>query len=192
MIAEAFRTTEYFGGAARLRRAELTFGRSHRRSFTKGGQMLKHTPFAAALVLAAGVIAAVPAHAQFAKPEDAIRYRKSVMFIQGQTLPRLGAMVQGKAPYDQTQAVASAETLVFTGRLFPSAFVPGTDKGDTRALPAIWKEQAAFKKHQDDLAASTAKLLAAAKAGGGVDALKGPFGEVAKVCNGCHDEFRKD
>jgi cytochrome c556 len=154
--------------------------------------MSMHMQFAAAVALGAGVFAAIPVHAQFAKPEDAIKYRKAVMFIQGQTLPRLGAMAQGKAPYDQAQAVANAETLAFTSRLFPTAFGAGTDKGDTRALPAIWTDQAKFKKYQDDLSGATAKLLAAAKGGGGAEALKGPFGEVAQTCKGCHDDFRKD
>jgi cytochrome c556 len=154
--------------------------------------MSMHLKLAAALAFGAGLATAIPAHAQFAKPDDAIKYRKSVMFIQGQTLPRLGAMAQGKVPYDQAQAVANAETLAFTARLFPTAFGAGTDKGDTRALPAIWTDPAKFKKYQDDLAAATAKLLAAAKGGGGADALKGPFGEVAQICKGCHDDFRKD
>jgi len=154
--------------------------------------MSKPMKLAVAVAFGAGLAAAIPAHAQFAKPEDAIKYRKSVMFIQGQTLPRLGAMAQGKAPYDQAQAVANAETLAFTSRLFPAAFGAGTDKGDTRALPAIWSDPAKFKKYQDDLQAATAKLVAAAKGGGGADALKGPFGEVAQVCKGCHDDFRKE
>lgn len=154
--------------------------------------MSKSLKFAGAFAFGAALAVAVPAHAQFAKPEDAVKYRKSVMFIQGQTLPRLGAMAQGKVPYDQAQAVANAETLAFTAKLFPSAFGAGTDKGDTRALPAIWTDAAKFKKYQDDLQAATAKLVAAAKAGGGADALKGPFGEVAQVCKGCHDDFRKD
>ncbi|MCU0804870.1 MAG: cytochrome c [Burkholderiales bacterium] len=154
--------------------------------------MSTHLKLAAAVALATGFALAVPAHAQFAKPEDAVKYRKAVMFIQGQTLPRLGAMAQGKTPYDQAQAIANAETLVFTSRLFPAAFGAGTDKGDTRALPVIWTDTAKFKRYQDDLGAATAKLLNAAKAGGGADALKGPFGEVAQTCKGCHDDFRKD
>jgi len=41
------------------------------------------------------------AYAQFAKPEDAIRYRKSVMFLIGQHFGRMGAMVKENTPYDK-------------------------------------------------------------------------------------------
>jgi cytochrome c556 len=41
------------------------------------------------------------AWAQFSKPEKAVKYRQSVMFVIGQHFGRLGAMVKGKQPYDQ-------------------------------------------------------------------------------------------
>ncbi len=37
------------------------------------------------------------AYAQFSKPDDAIRYRKSVMFLIAQHFGRMGAVVKGKA-----------------------------------------------------------------------------------------------
>ena len=40
----------------------------------------------------AGLVIVLPAAAQFAKPEDAIKYRKNVMFLQTTYLGRLGAM----------------------------------------------------------------------------------------------------
>ena len=53
----------------------------------------------AALVLAASAaVLATPASAQFAKPEDAIKYRQSVMSVMATHFGRLGAMANGKAP----------------------------------------------------------------------------------------------
>jgi len=53
------------------------------------------------MTLAAACAAiSVPAAAQFAKTEDAIKYRQSAMFIQGQHVGRLGAMAAGRVPYD--------------------------------------------------------------------------------------------
>ncbi len=48
--------------------------------------------------------ATVSAHAQFAKPEDAIKYRKNSLFVMGQHFGRLGAMAQGKVAFDAKAA----------------------------------------------------------------------------------------
>jgi cytochrome c556 len=53
----------------------------------------------ASLALAAATFAvATTASAQFAKREDALKYRQSVMFVMSQHFGRIGAMVNGKAP----------------------------------------------------------------------------------------------
>jgi len=41
---------------------------------------------------------AVPAHAQFAKPEDAVKYRKASLTVLGTHFGRLGAMASGRVP----------------------------------------------------------------------------------------------
>ena len=51
---------------------------------------------------------AAPVSAQFAKPEDAIKFRQSAMFVMGQNFARIGAMVNGKAPYDATADICKA------------------------------------------------------------------------------------
>ena len=62
-----------------------------------------------------GLASALPASAQFQKPEDAIKYRQSAMFVMGNHMGRLGAMVQGRVPFDATQASANA-CLLYTSR----------------------------------------------------------------------------
>src|SRR3954462_12826456 len=85
---------------------------------------------------------AVPASAQFAKPEDAIKYRQSALFVMGQHFGRIGAMVNGKAPYDPKAAADSAQIVSTMSHLPWAAFGPGTDKGrETRAKPEIWVDQ---------------------------------------------------
>ena len=41
------------------------------------------------------------AYAMFAKPQDAIKYRQSVMFLIGQHFGRMGAMVKEQTPYNR-------------------------------------------------------------------------------------------
>jgi len=91
----------------------------------------------------------VPAAAQFAKTEDAIKYRQSAMFIQGQHVGRLGAMAAGRVPYDAAVAVSNAEVVAEISRLPWAGFGPGTEGG--KAKPEIWKEQTKFKELSEKL-----------------------------------------
>ena len=148
---------------------------------------------AASLAVAAAAVAiACPASAQFAKPEDAIKYRQSALFVMAQHFGRIGAMVNGRAPYDAAAAIANAETVADMSKLPWAGFGPGTDKGaTTRAKAEIWTEQAKFKEHNEKLMGETTKLLAAAKTNN-LDTLKTAFAGAAGACKGCHDSYRKD
>ena len=64
--------------------------------------------YAIALLLAMSSLA-MPAHAQFAKAEDAIKYRKSALTVMGTHFGRVAAMANGRAPYD---AKAAAERMI--------------------------------------------------------------------------------
>lgn len=134
---------------------------------------------------------ALPAAAQFAKPEDAIKYRKASLTVMAAHFGRVGAMASGRAPYDAKAAAENADIAAAMAKLPWAAFTEGSDKGDTRAKPEIWKDSAKYKEAADKMQAEMVKLSAAAKAGN-VDALKTAFGPAAATCKGCHDNFRKD
>jgi cytochrome c556 len=143
------------------------------------------------LIAAATLVTALPAAAQFAKPEDAIKYRKAGMTVMAAHFGRVAGMAQGKIPFDAKVAAQNAEVAAFMSALPFAGFGPGTDKGDTKAKPEIWAEMDKFnasaKKMQDEMA----KLNAAAK-GGNLDAIKAAAGDVGKTCKGCHDDYRKE
>ena len=141
----------------------------------------------ALLMLAMGL----PAQAQFAKPEDAIKYRKASFTVMAAHFGRLGAMANGRAPYDAKSAADNADVVATLSKLPWAAFGEGSDKGDTRAKPEIWKEAAKYKEAADKMQAEIVKLNTAAKAGN-IDALKAAFGPAAASCKACHDNFRKD
>ena len=134
---------------------------------------------------------AVPAQAQFAKPEDAIKYRKASYSVMATHFGRLGAMANGRVPYDAKLAAENAELVAVLSKLPWAAYGEGTDKGDTRAKPEIWQESAKFKEASDKMQAEIVKLSVAARAGN-LDALKLAFGPAAASCKACHDNFRKD
>lgn len=145
----------------------------------------------AAFVLAASAAAlSTPALAQFAKPEDAIKYRQSALTVMATHFGRLGAMVNGRVAFDAKAAAENAAIVETMSKLPWAAFGEGTDKGgNTKALPEVWKEQAKFKEASEKLMAEVVKLNAAAKVGT-LDSLKGAFGNVGAACKGCHDNFR--
>ena len=147
----------------------------------------------ASLALALSVTAiALPASAQFAKPEDAIKYRQSAFFVMQQNFSRVAAMAAGKAPFDAKVAAESAAVAEFTGKLPWAGFGDGTDKGrENRAKSEIWTDKAKFNDYADKMQVEMAKFSAAAKTAN-LDNIKATIGGVGGTCKTCHDAFRKE
>ena len=129
------------------------------------------------------------AAAQFAKPDDAIKYRKNALFVMQQHFARVGAMAAGRVPFDAKVAADNAAIAESMSRLPWAAFGEGTDKGETKAKPEIWKEQAKFKAASEKMQAEMSKLAAAAKTGN-LDSVKAAFQATSGSCKACHDDFR--
>jgi cytochrome c556 len=144
------------------------------------------------LVLVAGIAGAAQAQAQapFAKAEDAIKYRKSAMFVMAQHFGRLGPVVKGERPYNKDEVAKNAAIAEEVSKLPFEGFVAGTDKGETAAKPEIWTEAGKFKSSAEKMQQEISKLAQAAK-GGDLNAIKAQFGETGKACKACHDDFRK-
>ena len=131
------------------------------------------------------------AYAQFAKLEEAIKYRKAAMFLTAQHFKRMGAVVQEKSPYDKDAFAANADVVQMLATLpWEATMEPGTDKGDTTVSPAVFEKPDQFKKAAASFEAATAMLASTAK-GGDLGAIKAQFGEVAQNCKSCHRQFRK-
>lgn len=145
-----------------------------------------------AALSAAGVMVAVPAAAQFKKPDDAIKYRQAAFTVMGTHFARIGAVVKGAAPYDAKQVAHDAAVVETMSTLPFAAFGEGTDMGlKTRAKAEIWSDPAAFKAAAEKMQKAVVKLAEVAKSGDEA-ALKPAFGEVGKACKGCHDKFRAE
>lgn len=145
-----------------------------------------------ASLAALGALTSLPAAAQFQKPEDAIKYRQGAFTVMANHFGRIGAMAQGKAPFDAKAAAESADIVATLAKLPFAAFGEGTDKGlPQRAKPEVWKEAAKFKGAADKMIDATAKLDAAAKTGN-LDTIKAAFGAAGQTCKACHDDFRAD
>lgn len=145
------------------------------------------------LILAGALLGATSVnaqYAQFAKPEDAVKYRQSALFVMQQNFGRVAAMAQGKAPFDAKVAAESAAVAEYMSKLPWAAFGPGTDKvASSKARPEIWTEPAKFKAAADKMQAEMTKFSAAAQTGS-LDNIKAALGGVGGTCKACHDDFR--
>lgn len=141
------------------------------------------------LLAAAALTLAVPASAQFAKAEDAIKYRKSALFVMQQNFSRVAGMAGGKIPFDAKVAAESAAVAEFMAKLPWAGFAPGTDKGDTKAKPEIWSDKAKFDDYANKMQAEMSKLNLAAKSGN-LDNIKLAVNATGGACKACHDDFR--
>jgi len=144
------------------------------------------------LVIDATIVAttfSITSQAQFAKPEAAAKYRQSAMFIMAQHFGRVGAMVQGKVPFDAKVAQENIDTAVFMSKLPWAGFVAGADS--KAAKPEIWTDNAKFKDLSEKMQAQLLKVQAAAKTGS-LDNIKASFGAAGGSCKACHDAFRNE
>jgi len=146
-------------------------------------------PFAA-VVLTAGLIGVAHAQAPFEKPEQAIKYRQSAMFIMAQHFGRIGAVVKGKRPYNKEEVAKNAAIAAEMSKLPWDGFAAGTDKGKTHAKPEIWSDPAKFKSAAEKMEQEISKLAQVAQ-GGDLNAIKSQFGATGKSCKACHDDFKQ-
>jgi cytochrome c556 len=142
----------------------------------------------AATVLLAAAFSA-PAQAQFAKPEDAVKYRQSALSLMSNHMGRINAQL--KSPQPNMQAIQGSAALVETLSKMPwEAFVPGTENiGNTKVLPVAFKEIDKVKGLAEKLQGETTKLAAVSK-GGDAKAIQAQFGAVGAACKACHDDYR--
>lgn len=147
------------------------------------------------LVLIAATLVATTfaslSHAQFAKPDDAAKYRQSALTVMARHFGIVGGMVAGRIPFDAKAAQDNIDIAVTVSKLPWAGFGPSGEGATIKntAKPEIWKDQAKFKEHSDKMQAELVKVQAAAKTGS-LDAIKAAFGGAGGSCKSCHDAFR--
>lgn len=138
--------------------------------------------------LALAVVASM-ALAGFARAEgpDVIAVRKAGQDLLAGTFDGIRGVVAAKG--NITKLDEPAKAMARWIRVFPTLFPEGSDKGDTKALPAIWSDHAGFVKDADALAVAAMKLAADAKAGKR-DVMLADFKAVGEACRSCHQKFK--
>ena len=146
------------------------------------------------ILLLAGFIAffgaAMPARAQFAKPEAAVEYRQSAFTLIGNHMGRIKGQLDYGKP--NLEIIRKSAALIETLKEVPfEAFIEGSsDAGDTAAKPEIWTERDKFDQRAHEMQEKVAQLDAAARSGNFV-AIRTAFGDTGKACKNCHDDYKR-
>jgi len=141
-----------------------------------------------ALVLGSGAGYATSVMAQ-AKPEVLVKQRQAVMTLQGKYFGPLGAMAQGKAPYNASVVQRNAGFLDNLSRMPWDGFDPNTKGEKSRSLPAVFENKAKFDAGASTLENEVSKLVSVSRSGDEA-AVKAQITAVGKVCGACHNDFR--
>jgi len=136
-----------------------------------------------------GLVISTTAAAQ-AKPEQLVKQRQAAMTLQGKYFGPLGAMAQGKAPYDAAAVARNAAFLDVLGKMPWDGFAASTKDVKSATLPAAFTDTAKFKEAQDRFQSEISKLVSVSKSGDEA-AVKAQLGAVGKTCGGCHENFRE-
>ena len=124
-----------------------------------------------------------------AKPEVLVKQRQAAMTLIGKYFGPIGAMVNGKIPYNADVVARNATYVENLAQMPWDGFHDSTKDEKSRALPEIYSQKAKFDELSQRLQSETAKLgqLARAKDEAGV---KQQYAAVGKVCGACHEGFR--
>ncbi len=131
------------------------------------------------------------AAAQDRRSDDYVEYRQAAFTAMGWHFKKMGAMIQGRAPYDALEFKRRAEAVSALSQLPAEGFLPETQDTQlaTRLKPEMWYQKERFDTYMQDLTTATAELAAQAGAED-KDDLRSVYGSAARQCKNCHDRFR--
>jgi cytochrome c556 len=143
-----------------------------------------------ALICISFTVASAPAAAQFKNAKHAVEYRQGAFKLMGVHFGSIGAMVNGKKPFDAAQAAFDANVVKTVSALPWAAFGDETESIKSGARAEIWLEKEEFLARSKKMQTATAGLLEAAKTGDQAK-LKVAFGDTARSCKACHDAYKE-
>jgi cytochrome c556 len=119
---------------------------------------------------------------------DVIAVRQAGYAMQGGNFAFIRSVVAAKGDVKQLEVPAKA--IAKWAAVIPTLFPKGSETGgNTKALPAIWTDQADFQKIAVSLGEAATKLAVAAKAGD-ADEVAIDAKLVGDQCAACHKTYR--
>jgi cytochrome c556 len=144
-----------------------------------------------ALALAGVVFTAGAVQAHDAT-DPAVKARQSLMGLYAYNLGTLGAMAQGKMPYDAQMATVASGNLAKLSKIDMSAMWPAGSDADhvegSHALPVLWDSFPDVISKAQALSSATDAMAEAA--GTDLEALQAAMGPLGGACGACHKSYR--
>ena len=143
-------------------------------------------------LIAASLAAVVtlPAVAHIERTEPLQSLRQSFFAIVGMTFGPMGDMVKGKIEWNDAQFAAWANDLASVSKVsVERGFAPGSEKGKTRAKPAIWENTDDFAQKLANFRSEAATLAEVASAGDKAGTVE-QFKQTGGTCKACHDNYK--
>ena len=85
---------------------------------------------------------------------------------------------------------ATVDDMIAWYRTMPGRFPSGSDRGDTRALPALRNEKANFETINTNML-NQLQVLRTAAASGDPAAFAAAYGQTGQTCGTCHRPYRQ-
>lgn len=137
--------------------------------------------------VAAGVVALAVAGTAALAQGDVIAQRREGMKRMAQHMQAMKAVVDNRGDVrPQTERI---DDMLAWYREELKLFPAGSDRGDTRALPAVWTDNAGFVQANAVTVAHLQRLRAAA-ASGDQAAFAQAYQETGASCGACHRTYR--
>ena len=142
------------------------------------------------LKLALGVTTAVLALAAVAShAADVVETRQRLMVSMIGATKVVRAMVQGSSPFDAAKVEESVARVIEAGSVLPTLFPEGSITPASAAMPSLLTNRADFDARFLELEKAAVALAFAAQSG--PDEMAYAFGDYTRVCDGCHETYRK-
>ncbi|SEG82133.1 c-type cytochrome [Marinobacterium lutimaris] len=128
-----------------------------------------------------------------ASPEDAVEFRQGVFRAMGWNFGPMGAMIQGRKPFDAEAFAQGAERVAVLANMVAEGFIEGTGRSDgmdTRLKEEYWYQQANFDKLMQRMVANADTLAQAVASGKDREELRPVLAQLAGSCKNCHEEYR--
>ena len=123
------------------------------------------------------------------KPDVLVKQRQAGMTMVGKYWGPIAGMASGKTPYNAETVARNAPILEVLSKLPWDGFNENTKGEKSKALPAVWTDNAKFKTGADRMQSAVAQLAKVSK--GDEATVKAALADVGKTCGGCHDDFRE-
>jgi cytochrome c556 len=119
------------------------------------------------------------------------KLRQSTFTVLAAQISPMGAMVQGRVPFDAEAFRVAAERAAVMASIAAEMFPPNSLAQNSKAKPEIWRNQADFQRLMTDLREKTAQLATTASSGT-LDSIRPAFIAASSTCKACHDKYKLD